>query len=492
MSQALSIRGYTQTPVLGHVSLGLPPLNLRGLTRAPNLGRVRLGIPGAGDSDISADLMDPTAPATVVAALPLTRGRAWTEQLSEAGSAGITFQNDDPALPGVSESSLIRMSFKGEPAVVMVCDTVDAVELIAPDDEAAEATAWSGRLHITHPERAVVYPSRGVRQKPIQENRAGDYTAPEYDDSGWVNAQGLGTFSAAMAYWYTSTWPGQLFREAFPRFFDFINAANFPDFAAPILSVPGATLRRGRPLPADSGGDTHYRQQVTIPADGSYEAHTIGDDQIEVFGDGVQIATAGSGFLASGSGGVDFTAGVHTIAWHVNSVLDNQVGPGAGVFGPSFDPTFNPMFATWTLVQPAAFGRSQTVIARADSTAKTSGYVTQIPGMTPGRFIRLLFEEAAARGVLVPALGFNDLVDSDGNPWPVVVISTRVGSDYFTVLREMSATYIDFAMRVGTFTLDAWNHGGRGGPRAVALHGPTDPNDSDTETVKRIERKGEQ
>jgi hypothetical protein len=176
---------------------------------------------------------------------------------------------------------------------------------------------------------------------------------------------------------------------------------------------------------------------------------------------------------------------VHTFAWHGNNRNDAEVGwilnPGG---------LFNPGLTGWSLF------RSDNVtvdgfIAHSDGTAKVAAYPSQIPGMTPGRVVRLLKEEAQARGVLMPELGFTDTTDSAGQPWPYPSISTRVGTDYFTVLREMAATYIDFTMRVGSFTLDMWNLGGQGTTRTVALHPPTSPSDPATSTLHRLERKGE-
>lgn len=469
---------------MGAPSFTSPVVALGPIIGARFAGAPRLpGVVGA--SDITADLMDPDDPAIVGEPLLGTYARSWVETLSDAGSGSITFGNDDPTLPDVVEGSLIRFSLKGQPAVTMGCEVVDALLIGGgdnDDEQAALETTWTGRLHgAVTTEHAVLYPSRGIRTLPVQENMSFDYTLPEYDDTGMGRPAVLTNVETARdLLWYVS--PLVRFIAATP---DDIGR-DFPDPFAALLWAPGATLLRGRPLPADAGGDGWGRRQITFPSDGTYRGFGFCDDSMSATLDGVTWWTiAGGGYGNTGSGDIEATAGVHTLAFHGHNLTDAQIAWSENPGG-----VFNPGFVAYSIFRSDAIN-TDGFIAHSDGTEKFVGYTT-IPGMTPGRAWRLFSDKAEARGVAMPARGFTDLVDSAGKPWPFLDLSTRVGNDGFSILREWSVSAIDWKMRVGSFTLDMWNLGGAGVSRSVALHGPTDPDDETSSTLTRLERKGQQ
>jgi len=80
---------------------------------------------------------------------------------------------------------------------------------------------------------------------------------------------------------------------------------------------------------------------------------------------------------------------------------------------------------------------------------------------TVGKVLRRLVSEARARGASAGewTCAFSDTADSAGRPWPtggdVPVITTRVGSTYMDVLRQMGEALIDFHAHPATKTLYA-------------------------------------
>jgi hypothetical protein len=113
------------------------------------------------------------------------------------------------------------------------------------------------------------------------------------------------------------------------------------------------------------------------------------------------------------------------------------------------------------------------------------------PGMTPGQAMRLCIAEAQYRGALGGLQwAFDDLTDSAGAPWPIVGdIATNVGTDLLTFFRELSGTYIDFAMAPASMVLYAWAQGQRGETTGLALHPPTNPADPWSGNLGQLKHK---
>lgn len=479
---SIAVKGAEHEPLAGYPLIGRPPILVAGAGRAPTAGRVRVGVPELADSDITAELLDPFDPETVIATLDDSFDRSWLEQLNEAGSASISFAKEDDAAALIRDGSLIRLSLRGVPAAVMLVEPTDAT-LIDPSEEDGENVTYNGRLHIALMEWGVVGPSRGIRQQPVQEDRTFDYTAPEYDDSWWSSPVFIGAVQTVREFYFYSPGIGDFLRLFNETPSDL--AKEFPDPFAAVLGPPGSTVVRGRPLPLDSGGDHYGRQWVDVPSSGSHRVFPLGDDSIDIAIDGVHVVQAGTGFMATGSGAdIDLSAGRHLVSWHVNSRTDAQVAWALNPGG-----AFNAAYGAWSIFRADNINVNG-FVAHSDTTAKVTPYLDEVPGMSPGRAIRLVKEENEADGALMPALGCTDELDSDGNPWRANATPTRVGNDMFTWLQEMGVTAIDFAMRVGPFVLDVWNQGARGVIRhALSFHGPTDLDDETTGNIDQLHKK---
>lgn len=101
---------------------------------------------------------------------------------------------------------------------------------------------------------------------------------------------------------------------------------------------------------------------------------------------------------------------------------------------------------------------------------KALDYPAAPPAMTPGHIVRVLVEEAQARGALAGlTLDFTDSADSNGAPWatPVDVI-VQVADTYRSVLDQLVETSVDLRMSPTGLELQMFNKGTMGGSSGAA------------------------
>ena len=93
-------------------------------------------------------------------------------------------------------------------------------------------------------------------------------------------------------------------------------------------------------------------------------------------------------------------------------------------------------------------------------------------GWTVGAILRVLLEEAQARGAMTDVtLGFDDEVDSANQPWEIIPeVALRVGDRGGRVLQQLEP-WAEFGIDLGGdgIVTKAWNRGGRGGPSGQTL-----------------------
>lgn len=386
-------------------------------------------------------------------------GRTFQDQLNEPGSGRVTLDNDDTNLADVGEGDLIRFYVHGRAAWCMLVRQLDRVSL-TEDEEHGEVTEISGPGHLAILEEAVVYPARGVGQRPVEEDRVFNWASVDYDDSWWGTATAIALQGAATRYWtgLPDGWPDP---DA-----AWIWASSGDDEWAP-------------------DGDCYFRTTFTVP-DGVYRARLFFsvDDSGQVYIDGQKIGdTDNEGndphLVYEVKGGLDITPGSHTIAVRANNVPD-----------PEGDRIHNPAGVLLSLYACDQNGEitSSSPIVRTDSSWLIVAYPAQPPGMTPGEVMRHCVQEAQDRGALLGLeLMFTDDVDSEGVQWPEVTdIATKTGTDCLTFFREITATYTDIWMAPAGMQLYAWAKDTRGEATAVEFHGPTDTDDPDTSNLAHL------
>ena len=90
----------------------------------------------------------------------------------------------------------------------------------------------------------------------------------------------------------------------------------------------------------------------------------------------------------------------------------------------------------------------------------TLPYPTTAPGMTPGRILKLLYDEAVARGELLNwDISFTSFRDSNNVLWPDEIpdFNVRVGATYIEVLSMLvEQGYIQWAVSPDSLTMNVW------------------------------------
>lgn len=418
-------------------------------------------------SEVTAGLYRLPDLATRIASLDATSKRAWTDVLSEAGGASIAFQNDDPDLAAIvgDGNDLVAFSYRQTRTFTMVLETPAAV--LADPEVSNEVTVWSGRGHGALLERYVIHPTLGFDSRPIEDDRTFGWPSPQYViTAAWVGPALVSDIPNAKANWGfagSALWD-----------------ANYPDDDAIVVwGAPGDI--NDAPV-----GEVYYRGTFAVVAAGTYELDVGIDNFGEVYVDGQLVASPGqddgstNGFAQTTRVKIDLSVGGHVIAIHA---VNAQGGAGN-----------NPGGFAWSLFTLDGSGQRIAMVTntRHALTQLVLSYPLSAPGMTPGLILRTIVDEAQAEGALPwLALGFDDIHDSAGSPWPLIsTFSTKVGTDFLTVLRQMAGSIIDWEMSPGAFQLRAWRYATRGQAVGVTIHPPTDTADATTGNLLKLTRSG--
>ncbi len=390
------------------------------------------------------DPADLATPRLTIAATAGLRDWSWEEQLSVAGAGSITLMNDVDQ-PELGE--VVVMTLEGIPVWSMICEDFDRV-MVAPNEESAEETVWSGRGIMAEWARALTYPVLGLTSKPKQRDRVFDWTDFYYDDYYWAGSVIVATVAEAAV-----SWPGAVWADDQGNY-------SLPNGDTIIAGAQGDTITTA-PL-----GRRYFRQFVDVPPADEFFLFWGGDDTFTLYIDGCLIVDVDTNqnFTTSNMTQIeDLTAGTHLFAWTVNNL--NRA-----------DPSENPTGGAWELYVPGypleyvASSRSSECVAWGPLEWALFG--DDPPGMTVGNAIRLWFVAAQARGCLPGwTLGFNDLLDTAGVVWDPTVegptgpfvagvrVSTKVLTDGLTFLYEVAASYCDIRADPVQRVLYAWNRG---------------------------------
>lgn len=368
-----------------------------------------------------------------VATLDNAWGRTFQDILNETGHGQLMMDADDPQLgPDIWLDDIVRVEINGFAAFSWIVDEI-SIDTIAEGEEHDQVSTLSGPGLMDVLNDALVYPSRGPGVWPTQEDRVFNWTAPDFNDSGWRSATVVVNQAATSPYWtdLPDGWsdPGA----------DWI----FDHTATPEWAKAGPCYSRK----AFTVGSGIYKAILMFACDWKGELYLDGQLMCSSQNDG------DPSYITTQQ--VDITPGVHTLAGWVENDVD-----------PEGDEVHNPggMILSMYPIDSTGTITSSTPIVHSDATWKTVEFPPSPPGMSPGEAIIHAIQEAQARGCFPDvALNFGADVDSNGLEWPVVGdIATKVGTNVLTFLRELSATYIDFWIEPASFTLWAWVKGTRG------------------------------
>lgn len=396
-------------------------LSLLGVTRAPVAGRVRLSYASETFSpDVGATLWDQDH-FYQLADLSLARSRQWFDPYNDTGNASLVLQNDDPDLDLAGIHNIVDFTYRGEHAASMIIETLERKQ-IDPDEEAGQFTTVGGRLHVAALERAVIYPTLGTDNLPVETSRNFNWTSPFYDDSGWGMATNVTDVATAKGIGW---WP-----------------ADYPDDAASILWAHDGTTG------ATPAGHCYFRTVInsglTVPA----KVVLCGDNSAQLAIDGVLVASTGF-FPDIAEERFDLSAGLHVVSVQCENLSAD--GPGGVAFS---------IYGTDIYGNVTALGwNSQAAYT------KIVEYAADPPGITAGFALLEVVADLQARGMLSGlTTTFTETADSRGEPWPLVNnITTQIGNSTFAFLQEMAAAgYIDYWMTPAMFELNACIGGTRG------------------------------
>lgn len=403
---------------------------------------------------------------TVVTELTDAKGWRWQDRLNDAGAASFVLAEDDPDLALIEPSDFVVVELDGTAVFTMVIRELNRVA-VDPGEEAAQLTTVSGLSSVAVLDEALVYGIRPLWCWPVEDDRLFSWPAFDYDDSAWPRPIVLARWDDP-TYWSEGSVVG-----APPA------PADFPDPDGTWMWAPGGTWQYA---PA---GPCYFRGVFDVPA--AYNkvgVYFAADDVGHIYFDGQRIGdnTWSLDSWRSYNETIEVTPGLHVIGVEATNAFD----PTSDASG-----DHNPGGVLCTVYGLGAGGERVEVLLRSDDQWVVLPYPDPPPGMTPGEVLGHCVREAQARGGLAGVtLSFNDDVDSDGTAWPLLGdVSTKIGYDLLTFIKELSNTYIDFAMAPGALVLHAWVHDGRGVDTGVDHHRATDPTDPDSGNLAALKYK---
>lgn len=378
-------------------------------------------------------------PFTPTAVLDLAVDVEFLANIADAGTGKVVGYG--PEIRNVETGDIITVDLIDASAVTTRAFTFIATDIteiaVDPEEDSALTVTLEGAGHLAVYKRGVIGPPGGTGRAPIVLDVVYDYTHPDFDDSGpeWVFANDLMSVNDAQAIadGGGGFWP-------LPWSKDMPNGRIIGPTAGTSLTAPV--------------GNWYGRDGFTTTYEGAHLLFFTADNAGSIAIDGKPIASVGgsgdittSGFGSSFPTVLTLSAGFHTVAFEVTNYPPfggpNPSGIAAQIFVPGFPPT---------LVWQVSGG------------TKINDYPAETPGMTPGTVLRLITEQQAGRDWADNiVLGFDDVNDTDGNPWPTFAqIAAKVGSDdCYSLIQKIQAVYADIEMDPAGWTLNAWIWGAR-------------------------------
>ena len=372
--------------------------------------------------------------------LPNASDRQCQDVDNDTGTGGVTLGLGDGDLGYMAEGNIVRCYVDGTAAYSWVVGPMDQSTVTA-EEEAGEERRISGRGTLGLWADGIVYPEMGgsgVTFPPLHERRVVDvrrfdFAAVGYDDSSWPAAVVVPPPPALVPLNGTpSGWP---------------------------LESQDWIWSRGRTGDDHPAGHSYFRHTFSVGAATQSSIYITADNGFELFLDGELLLSEMRTPLLwafSRSIQVDLLPGTHLIAIKaVNHAVANIPQNPAGV--------------AVVVVALDTSGDPTSVITTTGAGWKCADYPLEPPGMTVGRILTNLYNEARARGALSGLiLGFSPTHDSAGVAWPNAPdVALPVGDDYLQVLRKLCELYCDVAMDPASLRLDAWVS--RGSARAVSF-----------------------
>ena len=344
-------------------------------------------------------------------------GGLFLDELDDIGACTINVQADDTDLGDIQPGMILVVSL--DATAIWRGVLRRRVDRVVADTEAGEYVTVSGTGEAGRLDELVVYPTGGLGRFPFSDERTFNWTAPEYDDSGWD-----AVVVTAANYGETNENYG------LPE--------GFPDGTSEwIWNVDSSGS-----VPA---GIKRFRKTTTAASTAVREAWSAADDRNEVWFQGTSILKSSDAPYDGRTTAVELlvSSGSLTVA----AQAENRNALKAGFL--------------FSLLVPL---ETSSTVVKTDSTWKVAPDSAEL-GMTAGKILKVLFDEAVARGETVPSYTFTAALDSAGNAWTVYdEVTVPVGSaTYLDVLRQLvDLEMCDFRMDPAGYTLKLYNPGAAG------------------------------
>lgn len=397
--------------------------------------------------------------ATIVAA----SDRRWLTQLDDTGAGSFVIADSDSDVLVIEDDDYVVCYLDEEPVFGWIVEDT-ARHKIDQSEEAGQVRTISGRGRASIMDRAIVFPTYGINRR-MPDTRVFDYTSPLYwaaeDLSDWWNPSL--TWSVSSQVWA----PAEVVQTGNGLGGGPAPWSGFPDGLNSDDLDYGIYGARWIHTTAGQLGHTFYYREYTVPATphigfpgpytgpGRYYIYITGDDAYELIIDGVSIGSENAVDVPAlweevKKYEIELDAGPHSFGIHAY----NGAGPGGVIM------------SMHKAYRDTTDDHNRAALTTNEDWSATSAL--NPPAMTPGKIVRLLRDEATARGVLTlddgVSLAFNDQIDTNGNPWPRISLSLTVGTTLLDVLRQLSELGVDWEMNPSYNTLYMYNFLGNNAP----------------------------
>lgn len=379
---------------------------------------------------ITASVYDPTnTTAETAGGLPGSKERKWQDRYSEPGAASLVLRGADADLAECVNGRVVRLALDATTVFAFLIEG-RTQHTVAQGEDSRQLVELKGRGTMARWEALVVYPEGGVGGTLLGETRYFNFASPYFDASGWA----------------------------------LVSAVDLDDVLQPAPARwPNATTKKirpgGSPLvdrdPEEFGVRSEF---ITAGGDKTYRIFYTGDDGVDMFIDGVRIASE-----------------VRPRMWQEPRQIDVRLLDGTHLWalkGTNVDfPGLNYSWVAAAIYEVGSDGTLGALVHETDATWTGVQFGTTPPGFTPWEVLDILLTEAQARGA-VPELTLagSATLDVDGAAWPTTPdIAFRIGLDGLGVLRQLAETYIDCAMDPTSMELQVWVHGTKGTASGVVL-----------------------
>lgn len=202
------------------------------------------------------------------------------------------------------------------------------------------------------------------------------------------------------------------------------------------------------PTALSSAGTAYFRTEIETEA-GNHAIYITADDSWRLYIDGEPVDehyTYGD-WEKTFAVTHEFNAGTHTIGVFCTNLQGYVAGLICSIFKTGSDQVL------------------ETLVAHTDASWSTLSYPTSPPGMTPGEIMKVIFDEALARGTLTIggtawSYDFTETDDSLGNAWTEPIEMTmKIGESVLDAVRKMAETWVDIRVDMATQTFQMVNKG---------------------------------